>query len=173
MMINLAHFPITPNSGYFRWPWIWNERKSVQNSNLVNRKSAFFVWFEPLNQKREANKILLRLLIRAKTQPKTKSEKYGNLPSVGFATSLPQNDWQSVLDPRDMTKMKSKTVKMSLKQLIDQLISRNKFSLLKFGDFDLFFVPEGFINGPWSTCNCDKMLQCVTLVIGRVSLKLP
>ena len=95
MMINLAHFPITPNSGYFRWPWIWNERKSVQNSNLVNRKSAFFVWFEPLNQKREANKILLRLLIRAKTQPKTKSEKYGNLPSVGFATSLPQNDARS------------------------------------------------------------------------------
>ena len=75
-------FPITPNSGYFRWPWIWNERKSVQNSNLVNRKSAFFVWFEPLNQKREANKILLRLLILAKTQPKTKSEKCGNLPSA-------------------------------------------------------------------------------------------
>ena len=104
-MINLARFfPITPNSGYFRWPWIWNERKSVQNSNLVNRKSAFFVWFEPLNQKREANKILLRLLIRAKTQPKTKSEKYGNLPSVGFATSLPQNYWQSVLNRRNMTK---------------------------------------------------------------------
>ena len=75
-------FPTTPNSGYFRWPWIWNERKSVQNSNLVNRKSAFFVWFEPLNQKREANKILLRLLILAKTQPKKKSEKCGNLPSA-------------------------------------------------------------------------------------------
>ena len=82
--IDLARFPTTPNSGYFRWPWIWNERKSVQNSNLVNRKSAFFVWFEPLNQKREANKILLRLLILAKTQPKKKSEKCGNLPSAFY-----------------------------------------------------------------------------------------